>query len=89
MYAKLRGMTETTAAAPEPTGEILSVGTVRAAEMLGLSRRQLMNLIYSGEIPTSRVPSHRTGKPNVHLIKVSELKKFLDRHENTTAVPAA
>jgi excisionase family DNA binding protein len=66
--------------APTAQDDVLSVDTTRAAEMLGISRRMLYELIYSGEIPTTQVPSHRSGTPNKHLIEVSELKAFLARH---------
>lgn len=66
-------------APPELPADQLSVGTVKAAQMLGISRRMLMELIYSGEIKSSKIPSIRSGKPNMHLIEVDELKAFLKR----------
>lgn len=61
--------------------ETLSVGTVKAAAMLGISRRKLMEHIYAGHIKTSKIPSIRSGQPYSHLIKVTELRAFLDEHE--------
>jgi hypothetical protein len=66
--------------------DTLSVGTTKAAEMLGMSRRKLMEHIYAGHIQTSRVPSIRSGQPYSHLIEVAELKAFLARYR--TAVTA-
>lgn len=68
----------------EPPPDALSVDTNRAAEMIGISRRMLMEYIYSGEIKTSKIPSIRSGQPNMHLIKVSELRAFLDRYQTST-----
>jgi excisionase family DNA binding protein len=85
MSAKLRVMTEPSATPAPPLATLLSVGAAKAAEMLGISRRTLVHLINSGEIKTSRVPSTRTGKPHMHLIKVTELEAFLDRNSTPVA----
>jgi hypothetical protein len=60
--------------------DTLSVGTTKAAQMLGISRRKLMEHIYAGHIVTSKVPSIRSGQPYSHLIEVAELKAFIARH---------
>lgn len=65
--------------------ETLSVGTTKAAQMLGISRRKLMEHIYAGHITTCKVPSIRSGQPYSHLIEVSELRAFLDRHRTAPA----
>ena len=63
--------------APE---DALSVNTARAAKILGISRRQIYNLLEAGEIASSKIPSSK-GKPNLRLIKISELKAFLERYQ--------
>lgn len=69
----------------EPPEGTLSVNTKKAAEMLGISRRLLMEYLYSGEIKSSKIPSRRSGQPNLHLIEVSELRAFLARHRTPAA----
>lgn len=81
----LTPMTEAPAAENELESEVLAVNTKKAAAMLGVSRRYLYELIASGEITTSQLPSTRSGKPYQHQIEVSELKAFLRRHRTTAA----
>jgi hypothetical protein len=66
--------------------DTLSVGTTKAADLLGMSRRKLMEHIYAGHIVTSKVPSIRSGQPYSHLIEVTELRAFLAKYR--TAAPA-
>lgn len=63
----------------------LAVKTARAAYLLGISRRNLYNLIYGGHIATVKIPSS-TGRPNEHRIEIAEIKAFLAR--NRTDVTA-
>ena len=65
--------------------DTLSVGTTKAAKMLGFSRRKLMEHIYAGHITTSKVPSIRSGQPYSHLIEVAELKRFLAEYRTPAA----
>lgn len=67
-------MTQTT----QEDGDDL-LGTVRAAQKLGISRRKLMELIAAGEIETIRLPS-RNGGVNEHRIEPAEIERFKDRY---------
>jgi hypothetical protein len=58
---------------PEETGDGL-LGTVQAAAKLGISRRKLMELIYSGDIETLRVP-RPDGSPGDHRIEPAEITR--------------
>lgn len=82
----LSGMREASTAEQAPpaedelrTSDELAVTTKRAAHLLGISRRNLYNLIYAGEITTVKIPSS-TGRPNEHRIEISEIRAFLDRN---------
>ena len=70
--------------------DVLSVNTGKAAEILGISRSQLYNLIRTGEIASSKVPSS-SGRSNLHLIEIAELRAFLHRYRITPGMglPAA
>lgn len=66
------------------TTDVLAVNTKEACRLLGgISRRQLYTWIAADEIKTSKLPSS-TGRPNVHLIEVAELREFLARHRHTS-----
>jgi excisionase family DNA binding protein len=60
--------------------DVLAVDTKEACRLLKLSRRYLMELVYSGEITSVQLPSMRTGRPYAHRFEVSELKDFLKRN---------
>ena len=62
------------AAQPPP---LLSV--VQAAEVLGITRRYMYELISAGEITTIRLPS-RNGNTGEHRIERAELDSFIERH---------
>lgn len=81
-------MNETSTAPAEgelQTTDELAVTTKRAAHLLGISRRNLYNLIAGGHIKTVKIPSS-TGRPNEHRIEIAEIKAFLVRNRtNVTA----
>lgn len=61
-------------------GDDALLNTVQAAARLGISRRKLMGLIYSGDIATIRIPSGRTGKAFEHRIEPAEIHRFIERN---------
>ena len=66
------------------TTDQLAVGTRKAAHLLDVSRRKLMELIYEGEIATTQIPS-KAGRLNEHRIEISEIKAFLARNRRKAA----
>lgn len=64
----------------EPTDDDALLKVTQAAGKLGISRRKLMELIYTGEIETIRLPSKRTGLPYEHRIEPAEIQRFIDRN---------
>lgn len=68
--------------APPENDNLLT--TKEAAARLGISRRQLYNLMAAGEITTIRLPS-REGQGGEHRIEPSVIEDFKDRHR----VPAS
>lgn len=70
-------LTVMTQAPPDNQG-LLRV--VQAAAKLGVSRRKFMELIYTGQIETIRIPSKTSGKPYEHRIEPAEIERFKDRH---------
>jgi excisionase family DNA binding protein len=74
-------MTEAPAAAPELDDvDVLAVNTQEACRLLDVSRRYLMELVYSGQITSVQLPSLRTGRPYAHRFEVAELRDFLKRN---------
>lgn len=63
--------------APGDDEALLTV--VQTAAKLGISRRKLMELIYSGQIETIRIPS-RNGGVREHRIEPEEIQRFIDRN---------
>jgi len=64
-------------APPAQDNKLLTV--IQAADVLGISRRQLYNLINAGEITTIRIPS-RTGNTGEHRIEPQVIEDFKNRH---------
>ena len=61
--------------------------TAQAAEMLGITRRYLYELIAAGEISTIRLPLGEI-RPD-HRIERAEIKRFRDRNRQRAGAPAS
>jgi len=75
-------MTEATTAPEIETTPQLAVDTTRAAELIGISRRRLYDLIAAGDITATRLPTD--GGQGEYRIEISELRGFLARNRQTT-----
>jgi excisionase family DNA binding protein len=62
-------------AVPPP---LLSIA--QAAEVLGVTRRYMYDLVYAGEVATVRLPSSKSGKDGAHRIERAELDGFIEKH---------
>lgn len=69
------------------TGGDGDLTTQEAADMLGVTRRYLYELIAAGEIETIRLPLG--GDRPEHRIERSEIKRFRDRNRQRAGVPTA
>jgi excisionase family DNA binding protein len=73
----------TQATTKDAGGDEGDLTTAQAAEMLGISRRYLYELIAAGEIATIRLPLGPE-----HRIERAEIKRFRDRNRQRAGAPA-